>query len=217
MKKIFAILLMMPLFVACSSDSDNGDEIVLKDKTITLNSLDKYQIEANLNGLNYSTQNEDVAIVNNEGLVTATFIGQTEIIVKKGASIGRLKVIVEPKHNLYETPNLNFGISKDDIIKKYGKPSEDKGVSIGYNISGKTISSMMYIFDDNMKLKSSAVIVKGVYSKDLIPFLTERYFPISTEELMFANSTNPKKVTMIVALKTDNTSTLVMYYPSAKL
>ena len=216
MKKIFTILLIMPLIWACSSsDSDNSNEISLKDKEITLNASDTYQIEAGLSGLSYSTDNDDVAMVNSKGLVTAMFVGETDIIIKQGSKIARLKVVVEPKHHLYETPSLKFGTtSRDNIIKEFGKPSIDNGESISYVISGKPISNIMYLFDDDMKLRSSSVIVKSAYAKNLIPFLTERYFPISIKELMFANSINPNKVTMFVSLSViENASTLVMYYP----
>lgn len=175
MKKLFALLLCVTFaFASCGSDDD--DTITLKDREVTLKSGDTYQITAeSSNSISYTCDNEYYATVSSSGLVTAKRVGETEIKLSDGSSNVNLRVIVNPKSNLYPEPNVEFGISKTDLIRKIGAPTSETTGAIGYSDYSPNAPIAMYMFDTNDRLTSSMVLVKTAYSSELGSFLSERY------------------------------------------
>jgi len=203
------------IFGSCSKDDGTNTSISLKTVEKSLFCGDKYQIEAaSTSEIIYTSENEYNATVTSSGAVTARFIGETSITLTNGNDSKKIKIVVNPHYTLYPDPCITFGISKSEIIAKYGIPSTQTATGIGYANYSNASPIVMYLFDANNKLISTGVIVKTTYSSELGAFLAERYLPVDITNLIFINSLDPKKATMLIGASLyDTTYWLVTYGP----
>ncbi|MFV0417984.1 MAG: Ig-like domain-containing protein [Dysgonomonas sp.] len=216
MKKLFFLLfILLSTFYSCK----NNDDIDLKESEVTLYSGEQYAIKANSDTkILYKSDNEYIAIVSDKGLVTAKTIGETLIQMDNGQDKKTFRVKVNPKYDLYPTPELNFGMSKISLIEKYGTPDETDENTIVYSNYSDVASFVIYKFDDADLLIGSSVMVKTSYSKDIIPFLLERYNYIEEEDIeetfVFIDGlTQETAKTSIVAKIVDSDYWIVGYMP----
>ena len=181
MKKLFFLLfILLSTFYSCK----NNEDIDLKGSEITLYSGEQYAIKANSDTkILYESENEYIATVSDKGVITAKRIGETSILMDNGMDKKVFGVKVNPKYDLYPLPELNFGMSKISLIEKYGTPDETDENTIAYSDYSDAASFVIYKFDDAGLLVASSVMVKTSYSKDIIPFLLERYNYIEEEDV----------------------------------
>nr|WP_297167499.1 Ig-like domain-containing protein [uncultured Dysgonomonas sp.] len=225
MKKLLS-LFTCTLFLlnSCSSDDDNKNRISLSESSTTLNSTKTYQIKATSDTkISYAAENEYHAKVSDSGLITAGKIGETAIILTNGDDTKSFKVTVSPESTMYPDPNLEFGISKADLIKKLGTPNKETSDGISYNNFSTKAPQVAYLFDSSNKLKSVGVIVNTAYSSELGTFLRERYvYGTSIEEnytLVFVNALKLENATILIGASLYNTSywmTIYMPYSNIK-
>lgn len=217
MKNLFYFL-FLSVFIFCSCGSDN-DDIKLKESEVSLKSGEKYTIKVSSDTkVTYFSENEYVAVVSEDGIVTANKVGETSVLLDNGSDKKTFKVKVEPKYNLYADPELNFGMSKTDLIKKYGTPNineeeEEEGSSVVYQNYSKAAPLVMYLFDENEKLTASYVTVNAAHSKELNPFLSERYVYMDdyAETFIYINSFIYEEATLAIAAFFDEDLSLVGY------
>ena len=103
-KKILIYLTFLPLLLTGCSGGSNSEQksssISLNTTTLSLKEGETYQLESTLNnfkeGVNatYETGNDKVVAVNNKGLITATGVGSTFILVSAGDDVATCKVTV---------------------------------------------------------------------------------------------------------------------------
>ncbi|MGM1055440.1 MAG: hypothetical protein ACQEWG_06100 [Bacteroidota bacterium] len=203
------------LIVSCSKDDEVDKLITLESSVKTLYFGDEYQIEATSNTpLLYSSDDEYHASVSELGLVTARFIGETNIVLSNGNDTKKVSITVKAQSNLYPDPNLEFGTSKSALLAKYGTPDVETETVILYDNYSNAAEAVMYLFDDNNNLKSSAVMVKTAYSSNLGTFLVERYLTVDRDNLIFVNALEPENATMLIGADLYNLSYwLVVYVP----
>lgn len=224
MKKITTILsalLLMIMFVSCSSD-DNGsrfDNIDLTKTEKTLFSKDTHQIDAaSISEINYKSENEYHADVSSSGLVTARFVGETNIELSNSEDNKNFKVIVKPEYSLYPEPNVEFGVTtKSDIITTLGEPDAETEDVIGYSDYSNAAPILMFMFDSNDKITSYITLVKTAFTSDLASFLIERYLLVSAERdfYLFINGLNLSDATKAMSLQVRDLNYLqVIYMPS---
>ncbi|MBD9177607.1 MAG: hypothetical protein EGP82_00240 [Odoribacter splanchnicus] len=216
MKKVLFLLVMVAAFVACSKDDDGLD---VGNDEITLQSDGTYTITAKTdNPLVYTSNNEYVAKVTNDGIIKAQRIGEANIEVSDGSSSANILVKVTPKYNTYPAPFLEFGTSKSDIIAKYGTPDSETTNGIGYTNYSTKAPMLMFLFDSNNKLSATSVLVKTSYSSELGSFLAERYAPFTYSDesytIFFVNGLTKNSITMAVGASVYNLNYwLVTYFP----
>lgn len=200
MKKLLCLLFVVTLFTACSSDDNNNDDINLKTSDVTLYYNDEAQIEAKSDyKITYSSENEYYASVDDKGLIKAGRVGETMITLTNGKVSKSLKVAVKAKDDrFYTEPNIQFGISRNDLINKLGTPDFATENGIAYDNHSTNVPQVGYIFDSNNKLQASYVLVSTSQSSRLGAFLDERYFPIGSEDynIYFINSLLTQTPTM---------------------
>jgi hypothetical protein len=219
MKKIdFLLAVALPLLFAGCSKEDDPDVISLKVSEKTLYHEDEYQIEATSKAaITYTVENEYHAEVSETGLITARFVGETNVLLSNGEDTKNFKVIVKPKSNLYPEPDVKFGDSKSSIVAKFGTPYSETSSVIGYIDYSNTAPIIMFLFDTSNKLESYAVMVKTMYSSTLADFLLERYLAVSERDglFLFINDLNITSATMAIVLDLYDTSYWqVMYMPN---
>ncbi|WP_165042378.1 Ig-like domain-containing protein [Dysgonomonas sp. ZJ709] len=216
MKKLLLLLFVLPLiFVSCGSDDDNS--LSLKEAEKTLKYGNTYQINASSdNKITYTSENEYHATVSESGLITAGRIGETNILLTDGNDTKEFKVTVNPESNLYPEPNVEFGISKSDLIKKLGTPDYQTSEGIRYDNYSSNAPQVAYLFDSSDKLETSVTMVKTAYSSELGTFLGERYvYGTSIEEdytLIFINNLKLENATMMIGASLYNTSYWMTIY-----
>lgn len=209
MKKIlFVFVVLVSVLSSCSSsDDDKGIELMSKD--VVLSFEEEYKIDAKSESkILYTSENKYHASVSENGTITGGRVGETNILLNNGEDTKKIKVTIEAKSNLYPEPNLEFGISRADLIKKLGKPDNNSDDGIAYTSFSANAPIAAYFFDENDRLSSVAVMVKTSQSSNLGKFLVERYVPFSSENglALFMNALVVKDVTMLVGAKVFNLS-----------
>ena len=86
----------------------------------------------------YTSDNEYHAIVSNNGLVKARYVGTTTINISNSSEIKHLKVNVVPRHDSFSLPDINFGDSRETVIRIMGEPDyiQSSGKVYGYYFDG---------------------------------------------------------------------------------
>lgn len=216
MKKVLFLLVVVAAFVACSKDDDS---IKLNKTEIELLSDQTFTIETESDGiLTFQSDNEYVATVSNTGVISAKRVGSAKITVSDGKHDGKVTVQVNPKHDLYPQPILDFGMSRRDLIAKLGTPIAETSDAIGYSDYSVKAPRVMYMFDDGDKLEGTVVMVKTAYSSELGSFMAERYATVSYDDdsytILMANGLNKNTITMLIGAKIYDTSYwMVTYFP----
>lgn len=200
MKRIILIALCMGVILFTGCTKEKYTSIELYESTVTLHSMETYQINAESEfPITYRSEDEFHAKVDENGLVTAGFVGETEIILSNGTDSKRVKIIVSPQYNLYSEPVLDFGITKQQLISILGDPDIDDGNSMVYtDYDNLDVSPMvMYLFE-NSSLIAVIRLVNPSYVEDLMLFLLERYYPLSND--VFVNGLTQDSINMSVVI-----------------
>jgi hypothetical protein len=208
------------VFAGCSKDG-GIDVISLEVSEKTLYYGDKYQIEAISKAtIVYSVENEYHAEVSETGLVSARFIGETNILLSNGENSQTFKVIVKPKYDLYPEPDVSFGDSKSSLIAKFGAPDSETSEGIGYANYSNAAPILMFLFDSSDRMTSYAVTLNFTHLSALVDFLSERYClllsTVSDPNPIFINGLNLNTATMLIRLQFDYYTSYcqVVYMPN---
>lgn len=219
MKSLLSLSLLASVLLVpgCSKD-DDGDPISLKETEKTLYHDNEYQIEAeSKSGITYSSEDEYHANVSASGLVTAMFVGETNIVLKNNEEQKKVKIIVKPVSNLYPEPDVDFGATKSQIKAKFGTPVYETSTAMLIEDYSNAAPDLMFLFDESGKMISYAVMVKSIYSEILAEFLTERYKVVDEEEgvYLLINGLDLNTATMAICLQLyDISYWMVVYLPN---
>ena len=159
MKKVFLLTIISAMLISFISCTDNEDDFIITKSDYKLYHDESATIsgEGNFDKLVWNSDNDFVATITGKTIYANT-IGTTSIV----SSAGNLKinVIVEPKHNLYEEPDINWGTSMSTIKSKYGTPYGSTSDALIYKTNNSSAPYIMYAFT-NGKLSLSSVILKN--------------------------------------------------------
>ena len=222
--KIFTsfVLVSTLLFSSCSKDEDqsiqlqNQSPIVLKYEQMA--TIDAVSTEP----ISYNSENEFHAKVSSNGVITAEHVGKTKINLTNGFDSKSIQVTVEPKYNLYETPNIEWGTTKSKIKTQYGTPDNEDADGFGYLNYSSSAPIAMFLFNSNDQLESCAIMVKMVYASTLTNFLLERYLPINVDTKDYTatfinNLTTAEKITSIGLLAYNLNYLEVIYFDASNI
>lgn len=167
------------VFTACSSDDDNTPTSNVLTKTNIILHKGETSIVSNQESGQIKSENEYIASVTRQGVVTANHVGETKIVC--GNEMCSVKV--EAKYNLYSDPCLEFGTATKAHVKSMVKAQliQENAKALLYKENEET--AITYKFDADGKLDGVLVIFKhnNISSKatELANFMKERYEPIS--------------------------------------
>ena len=188
--------------------------IMLDTTAATLNHGETYQINAECeNPITYSTENEYVAMVSEDGLITANFVGSTIINLESEFDTKNFEVTVEPVSDLYPEPEIEFGESRESIIEKFGEPDAETEEAVGYFDYSENTTMMMVMFDEDDLVEYYVVIFDVDFSDELDTFLSERYLFAQEEEgiKVYINALDVNEATMFVGSQIEEDLLMAFY------
>ncbi|KAA6351254.1 hypothetical protein EZS27_001400 [termite gut metagenome] len=178
MKKNLLILVMLLPLVTFSGCSKNDEEKLKLDKSeISLYYEETEKITANKSDLQWSSENEFIAEVDNEGLVIGGHVGETYITARSEWGEARCKVEIKAKYNLFDDLIIEFGKSRAYIKSQEKRVliSDDEKELI-YKLSSSSSDHVVYFFGTS-GLEASTVIIKlpNPLTENITNYLLERF------------------------------------------
>jgi len=175
MRKNFALLILsIFVLVGCTKK-----EIVMDQTEVTLHPGETYQIAAESSSpITYLSEDRFHAEVNVDGVVTAKYVGETNIKLSNGKDEKKLHVIVTPTNFCITEPDVAFGDSKASILEKFGEPDMEETES-GYTALMYAYSDyamlMVFVLDENDNVVATLLGGMANITNDMKEFLGERY------------------------------------------
>lgn len=173
---------MLNVLFSCQKNEIAIDtEIYLRNREVTLHSLDSYRIEAqsNIEPISFTVHDSYVAWVSPYGGdVMANKVGNTTVTLYNGYDRKIFKIFVVPEYSIYEEPHFEYGATKDKIktIEKRTLIFESDSL-LTFQGENTNTSHIEYFFADGQSLYSANVyLFKNQYvSNTIVSFLSERY------------------------------------------
>jgi hypothetical protein len=170
MKNTYYFIFACFIFLGCSNDENPGDDkIALSDYEISMDFNQTYTIEATFDrdgypqgSLVWQSADEEVAIVDNTGKVTARLIGETQLTVKTsdGKYSETVKVEVLPTVTLYKEPILQFGESASYIKSNESRTLiSETSEALIFEGENSDVRGAMYLIE-NSKFTTVAILLK---------------------------------------------------------
>jgi hypothetical protein len=225
MKKNAFLLLSMMLF-ACSKNENINTDITVATTSKTLYKGDSFQIKAISDlDISFESENEFYASVTENGLVTAGYVGNTNILISNDNNNILHSIKVAPRDSLYPDPIVNFELTKIDIIQQLGIPNEENENSIKYNNYSKASDFIRYNFNEEDKLAYIRVLVNKKNYEDLVlRFLNERYAlqgtvayeGLGSGPLYYNNFEKSTATLSVFVYNFDTENYAVLYFPNSE-
>jgi hypothetical protein len=194
---------------ACYSCNTEFDSLQLSHSSLSMNYEDQQPLQViNESGnIEWSTENDFHATVNQNGMVTAGHVGSTNIVAQKGKQKGKCSVTVKPKYALYDTPYMNWGATMTQVKVDLGTPDQEQAKALVYKMNSAGDILAIYSFTDG-KLTSSGVLLHIKYGTTLGNYLVERYQPIGYEndKYYFINAMNLDQASLGIMLMSTTVS-----------
>lgn len=224
---IYGMMMLCALsftFISCGDDKDDDapTHFSVTPDNVTLYAGQEKQLSAT-GAIQWSSDNEFVASVDEQGKVTAHHIGTANIFASDGNAMGQCAVTVQPQYNCWATPLMTWRASMSEIAAaethQLETAKEDKYLVYSYT-EGSTQAYVQYVFD-NRGLEGINVLVNGTTEfGNIAYFLNERYLYYTQTEAgiyYFIDSNSLETATLAVALGTisedGNYFTIATYIP----
>lgn len=187
MKKLFGLLLLL---LAVSSCKEDADMIIRTPQRIHLYPGEQKQIEAESSlKIQYSSLNDYFATVDENGMVTARYVGDTQVRLSTTACTEFIQVSVVPRYTLYVEPYYEFPSTRYAVEKMYGEPFKEEDNCLVYETLDVEASKYFYFcFDDEDNLLASVATIAEGNEEELGKFLAERYVTVSQEDWTYRNT-----------------------------
>lgn len=189
MKKFFFYLAaLLPLFAmsACSSDDEN---LEIEPAAIVLDYNETATLKASEKNCVWSSADEFVATVDDNGVVTGCHVGETVIYAQKDGLTGACRVKVEATNNNFTEPIITWGLTpaatKSAVAAQnigLGQPEIDTDTDLGYYTDGSFPMYAYSFVNNGLAASSLAVTVDMDEEDDLYGFLNQRYFMYSDDD-----------------------------------
>ncbi len=197
MKKILMILVVAILATSCKKEQG----IVLSETDVTMHYDEEKQLEVSFldeaMDYSFSSSNENIAFVSEDGLISGVSIGSVTITVKSkdGQYSDECKVVIKPYYAfLYSDLCCEFGAYKQKV-KEFEKRelAIEEDQSLSYYGDMEYVLMVGYSFED-YKLESSAIIIDTYMGEILSDYLFERYKYIGYEDGVIVFMSYDKKM-----------------------
>lgn len=198
MKKFLQYLLILPLLWACNDNDDLN--IVVNENAVKMNSTEEHMIETSTDKeVLFSSEDSYIATVDQRGVVKASKVGKTFIKITSGGKTQKVKITVEPKFWLYETPILDFGITMKTLEQRIGaSETKSETVFVHKSSTSKNTGPYYYRFPSGL-LKSVDLNVIASRADEVDGFLEERYQIQTENPRTYINGQNTSVATVYIS------------------
>lgn len=170
-----AALFMAAVIFASCKEEEKSPEITLEKDSVTLTSGDEFLINASSDyDLTYKSEDVYHAKVDEKGLVTAKYIGETNIVVSNSENSKKVKIIVEPEYDICEDLCPYLGKTKSQILSKFGDNYTSTENYIDYEDYTSYVRELMFEIENDV-VKAVIIDVDKSYRPTLEGYLKERY------------------------------------------
>lgn len=174
-RKSLAALFMAAVIFASCKEEEKSPEITLEKDSVTLTSGDEFLINATSDyDLTFKSEDEYHAKVDEKGLVTAKYIGETNIVVSNSENSKKVKITVEPEYDICEDLCPYLGKTTSQILSKFGDDYTSNEKYIYYKDYTSYVSDLIFWIEDDVVL-SVLILVDKSYWPTLEGYLKERY------------------------------------------
>ena len=185
MKKNILLFFVMVSVLGCTKDPNSGNSnnsnsentISLDETEISLYKDDEYAIHAvSETPLLYTSDDEYHAVVSNNGIVKARYVGTTTINISNSSEVIHLKVNVIPRYTSFSVPNINFGDTKETVISIMGEPDyiQYNGKVFGYYFDGYCPEWLDVSFEED-RVSEYELGFMLTYEDEAKGYVSERY------------------------------------------
>ena len=223
-------MVMAAVIFASCKEEEKSPEITLEKDSVTLTSGGEFLINATSDyDLTFKSEDENHAKVDEKGLVTAKYIGETNIVVSNSENSKKVKITVEPEYDICEDLCQYLFKTKSQIVSKFGDNYTLNENYIFYKDYTSYVSDLTFKIENDV-VKSVVILVDKSYWPTLEGYLKERYVFAGKESDVgdlseyyvykyFDNIYEAKIKTKILVWgfdRTDRTSLAVSYSPYYK-
>ena len=183
MKKLLLALLLIPfLLVGCKKSSKTSSEqyINVEVSELTLMEDDTYQIETTIIKTGtivfYSSQNSNIATVNDDGLITAVKAGETTITVRGGKDSYNIFVTVNPfqAHDslqiVLEKESYTLAVNDEYLLPlqvKFGNQVVED-VALDFEIENPAVIGINGLIVKALSVGTSKCVVTASYREEVV-------------------------------------------------
>lgn len=217
MKKTTFVMLFVAvcglLVTSCSKDEVVEPNVILSTTSVSMYYEQTKQLAAE-NATSWRSEDDFVAEVDGNGLVTGGHVGTTRIVASNGSSSATCNVTILPRYNLYDAPILDWGASMTEIRNKETheySPTSSSATTLVYNFTHDTENPclVMYSFE-NGKLIFIFVFLKWNYFAYAVDHLLERFHPMALDRVkqtaLFGDAYTKDKLKTILTINLDELS-----------
>ena len=188
MKKTTIVMLFVAVLglsiTSCSKDDDVPEPNVVLSTTNIMMYYEQTKKLTAENATSWRTENDFVATVDENGLVTGGHVGTTRIIASNRSSSATCNVTIQPRYNLYDSPILDWGASMSEIRNKetHENMSMSSTTSLAYFYNKSTDNPVVVLYSfENGKLDYASVILKWNTFASAVNHLVERYQVVAVD------------------------------------
>ena len=213
-----ALFMAAAVIASCSKEEEKSPEIIIERESVTLTSGDEFLINATSDyDLTFKSEDEYHAKVDEKGLVTATYVGETNIVVSNTEKSKKVKITVRPEYDLYNDPSPYLGKTKSQVISKFGEPQVTTDDAIKYSDYSYYATSLMFLFENDV-VKSIYVTVEIKNMSKLVKYLDERYVYVGQQNDIYSyvNNVESSKITALIAMTMYKSSYMLVMYGAYK-
>jgi|GEM_PF-4717824 len=170
----------------------------------------------------FSSLDPFVATVSKDGVITAQRVGETKVFAMTAGSNAPVRVTVNPSSLLYEKPITDWKLEKQELIDSIGRePHHVSGEIMYYDDPDNPAVEWTKYFTNLDTLRNSEVVVRKLYTDEMLVYLSERYVAADFVQegfgVIYLNGFKARNIDMGIGLgqSPDNAdSWAIRYFPA---
>ncbi len=189
MKKFLSVLAIVLPFVLTSCSDEPEGPITISETSLDLTVGMSDQLTASEKGT-WTSSNEFVATVNNDGKVEALHVGETVITITKGDRSANCKVVVKASNTSYSLPYMVWGADADAVkaantsLNLYEEMEIEGGVMLSY-LTATALPGYIYMIDSTEGLIATSMVVDIDDADNFEDFLYQYFADLNEDEEWF--------------------------------
>ena len=207
-KSVLMLAAALPMMFAACGTEDPEEGFNLETTTLEINYEGNANIETNVKGCTFVSDNEFIASVDKDGKVTANHVGEAKITVAYEGESAVCKVTVKPTMTVYTMQVIDWKLNLtqvEDLVKAdFPNLVKNDEVSsadaLAYTTKG-TFPIYAYAFNNNALAASTLMISTEMDDKDSLGEWLEQYYAYYNDTemgMLYGNAKSIDDATVLV-------------------